>query len=224
MLTQPATTASAGTEIWRLDDGHDVAALANSIHRTTGRNVYKPEILDAIDASIDSFSDDLRGLSLDIHDHPELKFEEIHAHDALTSFMSKHGFNVTPHYHLPTAWMATYTHGDGGQRTIGINSEMDALPGIGHACGHNLIGMAGVAVACAIKTVMQKFAIPGKIVLLGTPGEEGGFGKDILLDHGAYSEMDACLMCHPAPGPHSSISLSSSLALLRLQVEYFGHS
>jgi len=93
-----------------------------------------------------------------------------HAHDALTSFMSKHGFNVTPHYHLPTAWMATYTHGDGGQRTIGINSEMDALPGIGHACGHNLIGMAGVAVACAIKTVMQKFSIPGKIVLLGTPG------------------------------------------------------
>lgn len=92
-----------------------------------------------------------------------------HAHDALTTYMSSHGFQVTSHYFLPTAWVATYTHGNGG-RTIGVNSEMDALPGIGHACGHNLIAIAGVAVACAIKVVMQKFSIPGKIVLLGTPG------------------------------------------------------
>jgi metal-dependent amidase/aminoacylase/carboxypeptidase family protein len=92
-----------------------------------------------------------------------------HAHDVLTSFMSNHGFSVTPHHHLETAWVATYTQGDGG-RTIGINSEMDALPGIGHACGHNLIAISGVAVACAIKAAMEKFAINGKIVLLGTPG------------------------------------------------------
>jgi metal-dependent amidase/aminoacylase/carboxypeptidase family protein len=92
-----------------------------------------------------------------------------HAHDVLTSFMSNHGFSVTPHHHLRTAWAATYTKGDGG-RTIGINSEMDALPGIGHACGHNLIAIAGVAVACAIKATMENFAIDGKIMLLGTPG------------------------------------------------------
>lgn len=94
--------------------------------------------------------------------------------------MSRHGFEVIPHYVLPTAWVATYTQGAGG-RTIGVNSEMDALPGIGHACGHNLIGMAGVAVACAIKTVMQQFSIPGKIVLLGTPGIISHFlNKDLL--------------------------------------------
>jgi amidohydrolase len=101
---------------------------------------------------------------------------------------------------------------------------MDALPGIGHACGHNLIAISGVAVACTIKTAMEKFNIAGKIVLLGTPAEEGGNGKDILLKNGAYEEMDACLMCHPAPGPQSSISLSSSLALNRSEVEYFGHT
>jgi metal-dependent amidase/aminoacylase/carboxypeptidase family protein len=84
--------------------------------------------------------------------------------------MSKQNIEVTTHYHLPTGWKATYTHGNGGQRTIGINSEMDALPGIGHACGHNIIGMAGVAVACGIKAAMEKFNIAGKIVLLGTPG------------------------------------------------------
>ena len=93
---------------------------------------------------------------------------------------------------------------------------MDALPGIGHACGHNLIAASGVAVACAIKAAMEKFDIAGSVVLLGTPGEgvsyrtlhslgwcssyqfriaeEGGSGKAILLEKGAYKGMDACLM------------------------------
>lgn len=120
-------------------------------------------------------------------DHPELKFEETcapvhfvivyvltslyhsHAHDALTAFMALRGFSVTQHYYLDTAWEAKFIRGNGG-RTIGINSEMDALPGIGHACGHNLIAIAGVAIACAIKSVMEKFDIPGTIILLGTPG------------------------------------------------------
>jgi len=84
--------------------------------------------------------------------------------------MSRQGFEVTKHYLLETAWSAVYTHGQGG-RTIGVNSEMDALPGIGHACGHNLIAIAGVAVAVAIKASMEKWNIPGKIVLLGTPGD-----------------------------------------------------
>lgn len=83
--------------------------------------------------------------------------------------MSSHGFSVTRHLHLETAWEAIFIRGHGG-RTIGVNSEMDALPGIGHACGHNLIAIAGVAVAYAIKAAMEKFNISGKIVLLGTPG------------------------------------------------------
>ena len=85
--------------------------------------------------------------------------------------MVKHGFQVDCHYLLETAWRATFTHGQGG-RTIGVNSEMDALPGIGHACGHNLIAIAGVAVACAIKEVLEKENIDGKVVLLGTPGKQ----------------------------------------------------
>lgn len=83
--------------------------------------------------------------------------------------MEKHGFQVTRHYLLETAWVARYTHGKGGH-TLGINSEMDALPGIGHACGHNLIAISGVAVAIAVKAVLEKFDISGTIVLLGTPG------------------------------------------------------
>jgi metal-dependent amidase/aminoacylase/carboxypeptidase family protein len=94
----------------------------------------------------------------------------------MTAFLSSHGFEVTHHYLLPTAWRATFTHhlpsADGSRqlRTIGINSEMDALPGIGHACGHNLIAIAGVAVACAVKAAMEEWDIEGKVELLGTPG------------------------------------------------------
>lgn len=84
--------------------------------------------------------------------------------------MSKQGFEVTRHHLLPTAWLAKYTHGKGG-RTIGVNSEMDALPGVGHACGHNLIAISGVAVACAVKAVLVKWNIDGAVSLLGTPGQ-----------------------------------------------------
>lgn len=83
--------------------------------------------------------------------------------------MEKMGWDVKKHYHLDTAWAATFSHGDGG-RVLGVNSEMDALPGIGHGCGHNLIAIAGVAVALAVKAALVKYNIPGKIVLLGTPG------------------------------------------------------
>lgn len=84
--------------------------------------------------------------------------------------MSSKGWEVTKHYlGLDTAWRAEFTIGTGG-RTLGVNSEMDALPGIGHACGHNLIAIAGVGVALAVKTALEKHSVSGKVVLLGTPG------------------------------------------------------
>lgn len=191
--------------------------------RPGATELYRPDILEHIEATIKGLDNELRELSLEIHSHPEIRWVEYRAHDVLTDFVSKHGFEVTKHYHLETAWRATFSHGEGG-RTIGVNSEMDALPGIGHACGHNLIAIGGVAVACAIKAALQQFNIPGKVVLLGTPAEEGGSGKLVLLDKGAYEGMAACLMCHPAPGPIGSVSLSSCLALERITAEYYGHT
>lgn len=90
-------------------------------------------------------------------------------HDVLVKWMTDHGWEVTPHYLLETAWVAKFSHGKGG-RTLGVNSEMDALPGIGHACGHNLIAISGVAVACAVRAVLEELNIPGSVTLLGTPG------------------------------------------------------
>lgn len=93
------------------------------------------------------------------------------AQDLLTDFMAKQGFKVTKHYlGLETAWRAEYSQGSGG-RVIGINSEMDALEGLGHACGHNLIAISGVGVAIALKAALEaRRHVSGKIVLLGTPG------------------------------------------------------
>lgn len=138
--------------------------------------------------------------------------------------MRKHGFNVTPHYaDLNTAWRAEFTHGKGG-RVLGVNSEMDALPGVGHACGHNLIAAGGVGVALAVKIAMEKHNINGKIILLGTPAEEGGGGKVLLIQRGAYKEMDLCVMSHPTTGALHSTTLASSLAMQSISVEYFGHT
>ncbi|KAI0729486.1 hypothetical protein C8Q72DRAFT_828620 [Fomitopsis betulina] len=185
--------------------------------------IYRPEILGAIEQTIGSLHGELRALSLDIHAHPEIRFEEHRSHDVLTDFMLRKNWNVKKHHLLPTAWEARFTHGKGG-RTIGVNSEMDALPGIGHACGHNLIAITGVATALAIASALDKFDIPGTVVLLGTPAEEGGGGKTILLEKGAYEGMAACVMCHPAPGPKHSAALSSCLARQILEVEFHGHT
>ena len=92
------------------------------------------------------------------------------AHDLLTTFMCNSGFRVTRHYlGLDTAWRAEFTQGKGG-RVLGINSEMDALSGIGHACGHNLIAISGVGVAIAIRAALERHNVRGTVVLLGTPG------------------------------------------------------
>ncbi|TFK39859.1 hypothetical protein BDQ12DRAFT_514616 [Crucibulum laeve] len=177
-----------------------------------------------VENTVDELDSQLRTLSLQIHSHPETMFEEKHAHDLLTKFMTSHGFVVTKHYlGLKTAWRAEYSQGEGG-RVLGINSEMDALRGMGHACGHNLIAISGVGTAIAVKAAMQSQNIPGKVILLGTPAEEGGGGKVILLERGGYKDMDACIMCHPGPGfPHST-SVGSSIAMQPIEVEYFGRS
>ncbi|KAG5350838.1 hypothetical protein C0989_009061 [Termitomyces sp. Mn162] len=193
--------------IWRPDDGSKPIPSRPD----NAPNIYRPDILQNIEETLRDLDGELRELSLDVHAHPEIAYEERYTHDVLTKFMEKHGFEVTNHYHLETAWRATFTNREGG-RTIGVNSEMDALPGVGHACGHNLIAISGVGVSIAIKKALEKFNLPGTVELLGTPGkdycssfrpvyeilhsiaEEVGNGKVVLLDKGAYQNMDACLM------------------------------
>ncbi|KAF5338342.1 hypothetical protein D9611_012459 [Ephemerocybe angulata] len=208
-------------------DGDDQGWLPSELppsYTTTGESANDHSVAQTIDDTVDSFNAKLRELSCKIHAHPELMFEERYAHDLLTDFMSGQGFLVTKHYlGLPTAWRAEFSYGSGG-RVVGINSEMDALRGLGHACGHNLIAVSGVGVALSLKAAMEAHRTPGKIILLGTPAEEAGGGKIILLERGGYKEMDVCIMCHPSPGSERSASVGPTIAMQAIEVEYFGQS
>ncbi|SJL03890.1 uncharacterized protein ARMOST_07247 [Armillaria ostoyae] len=190
----------------------------------------RQEFVSIVNPTLDSLSPSLRQLSLKIHGkylyHPELGFEERYAHDLLCAYMETHGFQVTRHYlGLDTAWRAEYTHGKGGS-TLGINSEMDGLSGIGHACGHNLIAISGCGVAIAVKATLEALNIPGKIILLGTPAEERVGGKIILLERGAYKDMDLCIIAHAGAAPwegtnalDAAFLAYSSISVLRQQIK-----
>ncbi|CAE6440475.1 unnamed protein product [Rhizoctonia solani] len=209
---------------------HDCNEQGAMINVNLAHVVPSPAAADTSDYAIDESSESLRELSLQVHDRPELNWDEKHAHDVLTQFVEKQGFQVTRHYladQIPgdTAWKAEFVIPDKSGKSlsvIGFNSEMDALPGIGHACGHNLIAMVGVAAALGLKSAMEKHNIPGRIILLGTPAEEGGEGKVHLLKAGAYREMDICLMAHPGPGNDRLVETVTTLALQSFEVEYQG--
>ncbi|KAH7110597.1 hypothetical protein B0J11DRAFT_599320 [Dendryphion nanum] len=178
--------------------------------------------LSEIDDFVENIQDILWPLNKYIHGHPELAFQEHKTHDALTGFMiSQNEWEVIPSaYGMETAWIAIYQSGYSGP-VVSFNAEMDALPNLGHACGHNLIAIASVAAALATVNIMKRHNLPGKVVLFGTPGEEGiGGGKIRLLEAGAYEGVDISLISHP--GILNNSPLVRTTAFARVEVEYFG--
>lgn len=152
-----------------------------------------------INESIDAVDEQLRAINKIIHANPELGYQEFKAHDNVAKLLEDLGFKVKRHaYGLETALSAEY--GSGG-RVVIFNVEYDALPGIGHACGHNLIATASIAAFLgAVAALKANPDVKGRARLLGTPAEEGGGGKIKLIDAGAYKDADACLMTHPMSG------------------------
>ena len=174
---------------------------------------------------------------------PELAFKEYDAHDNICTFFE----TVFPNrfqihrkaYGVETAFEITYTRGnnncdndgDGG-RVVAFNAEYDALPGIGHACGHNLIATSSIAAfiaTCEAMETLYSDKVGFTVRLLGTPAEEGGGGKISLIDAGAYKDVDACLMVHPFPllaGAPDILSASMCrgmyLAVAHVTVTYTG--
>ncbi|KAE8445978.1 hypothetical protein EG329_012617 [Mollisiaceae sp. DMI_Dod_QoI] len=181
------------------------------------------DYLDFVSEYIESISETLRPISLKIHDNPELNFEEFIAHETLTKFMNtRKGWKVTQSaYGIKTAFTAVYDSGKKGP-VISYNAEYDALRGIGHSCGHNLIAIASVGAALAAGAAMTKFGLSGKVVLFGTPAEEGGGGKIRLLNAGAYLDhkVDVNLISHP--GKLKDSALVRTNAYVNTKIEYFG--
>jgi len=158
-----------------------------------GAQNEKPDVLEGsqsiITSTIDGADAELHKVNRALHEHPELGYEEHFAHQTITSYLSSLGFDVKKHaYGFDTSFEAEY--GSGGRLVI-ICAEYDALPDIGHSCGHNLIATSSIATFIAAAEAMKKHKIEGRLRILGTPAEEGGGGKAKLIDAGAFPEDTA---------------------------------
>ena len=168
-------------------------------------------------AAVESRRAQLIELSSRIHGCPELKFEEHRSSAWLAEYLESLGFTVErPAYGLPTAFVA---HKGSGRPRVAILCEYDALPGIGHGCGHNIIAAAGVGAAAALADMMPETG--GTLVVLGTPAEEGGGGKILMAQRGAFEAVDAAMMVHPAG---MDLAAMPALAFSLVEVEYRGRA
>ena len=155
-----------------------------------------------IAAAVEAARDEIIDLSHRIHADPEPAFEEHHAAGWVAEILARHGYDVVhPAGSLATAVRATLQGGRAGDGPrIGILAEYDALPGLGHGCGHNTMAASGVGAAIALAAVAGD--LPGEIVFLGTPAEERGSGKQIMIDDGLFEGIDAALLFHPCDRNH----------------------
>src|SRR5439155_1596783 len=169
--------------------------------------------------AVDRLADELEALSHRIHDHPELAFKEEQAHAWLTEFLAKHGARVERAVGgLSTAFRATID-GAGPGPTIAIMAEYDALPGIGHACGHNVIATAGTGAGVALAVALGTLPFPGRVQVIGTPAEEGGAGKVKLMEAGVFKDVDAAMMIHGRCGTQV---WRPTLGIIKVKAEFYG--
>jgi amidohydrolase len=166
---------------------------------------------------VDAIEPLLRKVSRDIFEHPEVKNEEVFASKRLAAELESAGFRVELGVAgLPTAIRAVHPSTSAGP-TVAILAEYDALPEIGHACGHNLIAAGGLGAALAVGSI--KSELPGKLIFFGTPAEEGGGGKVIMIEAGLFEGVDAAMMFHPAG--YTMVG-RGSLAITEVLIEFHG--
>ena len=188
---------------------------------TTTKNTLSESAFLAIDGA----RLELVEVALDIHAHPELNYQEQHAAGLLSGALERHGFQVERGVGgVDTAFTATLSGGAGEGPTVAILAEYDALPEIGHGCGHNLIAMAAVGTGLGLKANLDK--LPGKVMVIGTPAEEGGGGKIKMLDAGVFDKVDAVLSSHPSSNRTvipTDIPMGESWSLAMVGYRYIFH-
>jgi amidohydrolase len=167
--------------------------------------------------AVASVAGELVRISREIHAHPELAFKEHHAVAQLIPFVRQHGFEVrTGVYGMETAFRGEWGH---GPVTIAVCAEYDALPDIGHACGHNLIATAGVGAAVALINAIDP--ADARVVILGTPAEEMDGGKVIMVNEGAFADIDVAMMAHPMAVNFADPPM---LGVAHVDIEYRGRA
>ena len=159
--------------------------------------------------------EELIELSLRIHQNPELGFQEVKASQWLTSYLKRNGFRVEKGIcQLATAFSGEY---GSGKPRIALIAEYDALPQLGHACGHNIIAASAIGAGVALKGAIDQLG--GSVVVIGTPAEELHAGKGIMVQRGAFDDVDAAIMVHPSV---LDIASTQALACITLEVEFIG--
>jgi len=168
-----------------------------------------------VSAEVEAQREELIELSLGIHQNPELGFQEVTASRRLTSYLKQNGFKVEKGIcQLATAFSGEY--GSGKPRTA-LLAEYDALPELGHACGHNIIAASAVGAGVALKSAIDQLG--GSVVVIGTPAEELHCGKGIMVQRGAFDDIDAAMMVHPSI---VDVASTQALACISLEVEFIG--
>jgi amidohydrolase len=172
-----------------------------------------------IEKAIGEQLDELFDISKFLYENPELGYEEVKASTRLIAYLKKNGFIVdSPIYDVKTAYKAVYDSGKPGAN-IGIFCEYDALPEVGHGCGHDLIATMGVGAAVGLKSVIDFTG--GKITVFGTPAEETSGVKGIFGEKGAYNDLTVGMMIHPNS---KTVKSGPSLALKALEFNYYGRA
>jgi len=164
---------------------------------------------------VDEVGKVLIALSHKIHANPETAWQEFESSAAVAKTLSDHGFEVVEQVAgLPTAFRAEFGTGD---LTVALCAEYDALPGLGHACGHNIIASSSVGAAIALASVANDLNL--KVVVLGTPAEEGGGGKIVMLERGAFDGIDVAALVHPGP---VDVAFAEPFAVRHIAVKFSG--
>ncbi|KYH33515.1 M20 family metallopeptidase [Neomoorella mulderi] len=175
-------------------------------------------VKERIARAIASLKEQIINVAEAIYDHPEPGNQEFFAVELLTGILAERGFKITrPLCQLPTAFRAELAGGSGPR--VALLAEYDALPGLGHACGHNLIAAASLGAALGLATIIKE--LRGTIVVLGTPAEETRGAKVVLARQGALDDLDAAMMFHP--GDTNTVEVSS-LALEALEFVFEGRA
>jgi amidohydrolase len=181
--------------------------------RSVDIDALKQEVCD----EVDRIGPELIRASHEIHAHPELNFEEHFAHDLLTDVLDRAGLAPERHaYGLATAFESTV--GNEGF-DVAVLCEYDALPGVGHACGHNIIATAGLGAGLAAATIAER--VGGRLRIMGTPAEEGGGGKIEMARNGAFRDLHAAMMVHPAD---ADLIRMDAIAIQQADVHFAGRA
>ena len=172
-----------------------------------------------IKAALAEVKPELLEISRQMYEHPELGFQEVLASRLHTEFLERHGFAVTRNLcGFATGYRGDFKSGKPGPH-VAFLAEFDALPELGHGCGHNLVGACALGAGAALASVLEELG--GSVTVYGAPAEETSGGKVDFVDAGEFAGVDLAILCHP--GSYWSRS-GASLALEPVQFEFFGKS